>query len=57
LGKTIAAMTGGEFPVSPCGWSPDGRWIASSTIYGGVHIWDGTTGARIADRMVERAAA
>jgi WD40 repeat protein len=48
-------MTGHEFPLSQCAWSPGGTWIASATIYGGVRIWDGMTGAPIAALDAEKA--
>jgi WD40 repeat protein len=30
-------------------WSPDGRWIASSGFSIGIHVWDATTGERLAE--------
>jgi WD40 repeat protein len=43
-GQVIFALEGQKFGVGDIDWSPDGRWIATSSRDSTVRIWDARTG-------------
>ena len=43
-GDEVFSLQGDEFGIRDVDWSPDGRWIATSSLDGGVQIWDASNG-------------
>jgi len=47
-GKSIASLTGHEGTITDARWSPDGNFIATSSIDATIRIWDAHTGDELA---------
>jgi WD40 repeat protein/class 3 adenylate cyclase len=43
-GETVFTLEGHDFSIHDVDWSPDGRWIATSSLDETVRIWDAKTG-------------
>ena len=43
-GEEMFSLEGHEFDIRDVDWSPDGRWIATSSLEGAVQIWDASNG-------------
>jgi WD40 repeat protein/DNA-binding SARP family transcriptional activator len=44
-GEELLRLGGDELLIRDVGWSPDGRWIATTGGDGTAHVWDAVTGA------------
>jgi hypothetical protein len=43
-GREVFTLRGHSWPVNDVGWSPNGRWIATSSVDDTVKIWEARTG-------------
>ena len=45
-GERLVELRGHRIPVTDVDWSPDGRWISTTSLDYSVAVWDADTGAR-----------
>jgi WD40 repeat protein/DNA-binding SARP family transcriptional activator len=43
-GEELFTLQGHRLSLKDVAWSPDGRWIATSSVDGSAHLWEGETG-------------